>query len=183
MRISGGKARGVTLRVDKKAVHRPAMDRLRQGIFSSIGAEVDDARVCDLFAGTGSYGLEALSRGANHASFVEANRRATSMIKDNIAAVSKSMQQRLTTTLFCADVLKWKSAEPAFDIIFVDPPYDLIESATSKLFELFDETLAPNGLVVFETPGHLEPIAPGWRLRKRLGKGVDQPTACLIERG
>ena len=182
MRISGGKARGVTLRVDKKAVHRPAMDRLRQGIFSSLGSEIENARVCDLFAGTGSYGLEALSRGACHATFVEKNRRATAMVKENLAIVAKSMQQPLDSRIVCADVLTFQNSAPPFSVVFVDPPYELIEDATPKLFALFDTLLAENGTVVFEAPGHLEPMADGWTLRKRLGKGIDQPTACLIER-
>ncbi len=182
MRISGGKARGVNLKVDQKAVHRPAMDKLRQSIFSSIGDAVDEARVLDLFAGTGSYGLEALSRGAAKATFVELNKRATVMIKDNVAAVSKSMQQPIDARVIAADVAKWDTGEERFDLIFVDPPYDLIVRMAPTLFNLFDKALAPDGIVVFETPGQIEPTAIGWRLRKRLGKGIDQPTACILER-
>ncbi|MDQ8204130.1 RsmD family RNA methyltransferase [Pelagicoccus sp. SDUM812003] len=184
MRISGGKARGVTLRVDKKAVHRPAMDKLRQGIFSSIGPLVDGARVCDLFAGTGSYGLEALSRGASHCTFVELNRRATSMISQNISIVAKSMQEKLDTRIVIGDVTKFANpdAPTPFDFIFVDPPYEAMESLTPKLFPIFDQLLAEDGLVIFECPGRFEPAAPGWRPRKRLGKGLDQPTACLLLR-
>lgn len=158
------------------------MDRLRQGIFSSIGPVIEDARVCDLFAGTGSYGLEALSRGASDATFVELNRRATAMIKDNVGIVSKSMREDLTTSIFTSDVLKWKNGGDPFDIIFVDPPYEIISKITPGLFELFSTILEPNGLIVFETPGEVEPIVPGWHLRKRIGKGKDQPTACLIEK-
>src|SRR5690606_5932533 len=108
MRISGGKARGVTLTVDQKSVHRPAMDRLRQAVFSSLGDTVMDARVCDLFAGTGSYGLEALSRGARHATFVEQNRRAIAMIETNAAIVAKSMQEKLNTSIISSDATKWR---------------------------------------------------------------------------
>lgn len=183
MRISGGKARGVTLRIDKKAVHRPAMDRLRQGIFSSIGPAIGNAHVCDLFAGTGSYGLEALSRGASTATFVEINRRAIAMIKDNVAIASKSMREKLDTSIITTDVLKWKHADaPPFDIIFVDPPYEIIAKITPSLFELFTTILAPNGLIVFETPGQIDPTFANWHLRKRIGKGKDQSTACLIQR-
>lgn len=182
MRISGGKARGVTLRVDRKSVHRPAMDRLRQSIFSSIGDAVTDARVCDLFAGTGSYGLEALSRGARHATFVELNRRAVEMIRTNSDIVAKSMQAKLDAAIVSADISKWNPDLEPFDIIFVDPPYEALHGMTPKLFELFGSILAPEGLVVFEAPGRFEPSASGWSLRKRLGKGPNQPTACLLER-
>ncbi len=184
MRISGGKARGVTLRVDQKAVHRPAMDKLRQSIFSSITAWTDGARVLDLFAGTGSYGLEALSRGAAHCTFVELNRRATAMIQANADIVAKSMQEKLDTQIATADATKWQLPARAapFDLIFVDPPYEAIETLTPKLFPLFDQVLAHDGLVVFEAPGHYEPAAESWTLKKRLGKGRDQPTACLLRR-
>ena len=182
MRISGGKARGVALRVDKKAAHRPAMDRLRQAVFSSMGSAVEGARVADLFAGTGSYGLEALSRGAKRATFVEQNRRATAMIRENVLIVGKSMRAELVTSIVTADVLKWIPDENRYDLLFVDPPYDAIEHQLPRLFALFDKALADDGLIVFEAPGRIEPIAPGWTLRKRLGKGIDQPTACLIDR-
>ncbi|MDQ8182781.1 RsmD family RNA methyltransferase [Pelagicoccus sp. SDUM812005] len=184
MRISGGKARGVTLRVDQKAVHRPAMDKLRQSIFSSASAWVPDARVLDLFAGTGSYGLEALSRGAAHCTFVELNRRASAMIQANAEIVAKSMRQKLDTHIATSDATKFQPPADAapFDLIFVDPPYDQLELLTPKLFPLFEQVLASDGLVVFETPGHFEPMAPGWTLKKRLGKGTDQPTANLLRR-
>ncbi|MBK1880339.1 RsmD family RNA methyltransferase [Pelagicoccus mobilis] len=183
MRISGGKARGVTLRVDKKAVHRPAMDKLRQSIFSSASAWVENQRVLDLFAGTGSYGLEALSRGSSHATFVELNKRATAMISDNVKIVAKSMQEKLDTAIATADATKWTpTSDTPYDLIFVDPPYDQIEQLAPKLFTLFDKALAHDGLVVFECPGQFEPAAQGWTLKKRLGKGIDQPTACLLRR-
>lgn len=184
MRISGGKARGVTLSVDQKAVHRPAMDKLRQSIFSSITAWVEDARVLDLFAGTGSYGLEALSRGAAHATFVELNRRATTMIQTNLDIVAKSMSEKLDTQILTSDATKYQlpAGQAPYDLIFVDPPYEQLATLTQKLFPLFEQVLAPDGLVVFEAPGEFEPAAPGWTLKKRLGKGRDQPTACLLRR-
>jgi len=183
MRITGGKARGVTLRVDKKAVHRPAMDKLRQSIFSSAAAWVENQRTLDLFAGTGSYGLESLSRGSSHATFVELNKRATAMIHDNVQIVAKSMQEKLDTSIVATDVSKWlpSNATP-YDLIFVDPPYEQIESLAPQLFPLFDKALAHDGLIVFECPGHFEPKAEGWTLKKRLGKGLTQPTACLLRR-
>ena len=159
------------------------MDKLRQSIFSSASAWVGGQSTLDLFAGTGSYGLEALSRGAKHATFVELNKRATTMIHDNIQIVAKSMQEKLDTTIAATDATKWLPPNQApFDLIFVDPPYDQIETLTPKLFPLFGRTLAPDGLVVFECPGRFEPKAEGWTLKKRLGKGLDQPTACLLRR-
>lgn len=160
------------------------MDKLRQSIFSSANAWVENARVLDLFAGTGSYGLEALSRGANHCTFVELNRRATTMIQANIDIVAKSMREKLDTQITTGDATKWQLPARAapFDLIFVDPPYEAIEELAPKLFPLFDQVLAHDGLVVFEAPGQFEPIADGWTLKKRLGKGIDQPTASLLRR-
>lgn len=158
------------------------MDKLRQSVFSSLGPAVEDTRALDLFAGTGSYGLEALSRGASAATFVELNKRAVGMIKENIAIVSKSMQSALDATVVSADVTKWEPGAERFNLIFVDPPYDQIGRLCPALFALFERALAPDGIVIFETPGQIEPSAPGWTLRKRLGKGIDQPTACLLVR-
>ncbi len=184
MRVSGGRARGVALSVSKKSVHRPAMDRLRQGVFSSLGARIENARVADLFAGTGSYGLEALSRGAASASFVEINRSACSMIRTNIDIVAKSMgSAKLQGSVICGDATKAGTLlEPHFDLIFVDPPYDRIESMAPALFNAFDRLVSQSGLVVFEAPGRIELSHDNWSLQRRLGKGRDQPTACVFKR-
>ena len=184
MRISGGKARGVELCVSKSAVHRPAMDRLRQGIFSSIGQSIEGVHVCDLFAGTGSYGLEALSRGAASAVFVEKNRQACAMIKENIPIVAKSMGVvQMDTSIQTADAIKANGlVDQKFDLIFADPPYEIIESIQKNLFSTFHRLLNDNGIVVFEMPGRLEFEPSGWNLKKRIGKGKDQATACIYRR-
>ena len=184
MRISGGKARGVELRVSKKSVHRPAMDRLRQGIFSSLGQTIVDARVCDLYAGTGSYGLEALSRGSGSCCFIELSRNACTVIKNNLRIVAKSMgEPTLIAKVIQGDAVKTVGQiGENYDIIFVDPPYDTITHSAPKLFDALDHALSDDGLVVFEMPGNLEIIPGGWILKKRLGKGNNQPTACLYKR-
>ena len=184
MRISGGKARGVELSISKSAVHRPAMDRLRQGIFSSLGQTIDEARVCDLFAGTGSYGLEALSRGAVSTDFVEKNRQACAMIKENIRIVAKSMGvPHLETLVQPGDAIKANGlVDQRYDLIFADPPYDIIETIQSTLFTTFDRLLTETGIVVFEMSGRLDLEPPGWVLKKRIGKGKDQATACIYRR-
>ncbi len=160
------------------------MDRLRQGIFSSLGQTVTDARVCDLFAGTGSYGLEALSRGARSGMFLELNRSACGMIKDNIRIVAKSMGAgMLDAKVIQGDALKATHlVNEKFDLIFVDPPYDMIESSASTLFSTLDRILDEDGIAVIEMPGQLEIAPDGWVLKKRLGKGNNQPTACFYKR-
>src|SRR4051812_45085113 len=91
MRISGGGARGIPLLVPKGDAVRPATDAMRQGVFSSLGEHVVGARFLDLFAGSGAYGLEAFSRGAAGGRFVEQNAKAVACLRQNIAAVSKSV--------------------------------------------------------------------------------------------
>src|SRR4051794_29287469 len=91
MRISGGRARGIPLLAPKGDAVRPATDGMRQSVFSSLGDRVVDARFLDLFAGSGAYGLEALSRGAATGVFVEQNAKAAACIERNIAAVCKSL--------------------------------------------------------------------------------------------
>ena len=184
MRISGGKARGVALSVSKSSVHRPATDRLRQGVFSSLGKRIEGTDVCDLFAGTGSYGLEALSRGSASATFVEKNRKACEMIRKNIAIVAKSMgADRLSAPILPKDATKAISfSSKRFDLIFADPPYEFLNSIESDLFRVADVNLEVGGLFILEAPGNFEYAPHGWFQSKRIGKGVDQPTALFYER-
>ncbi|HTB63133.1 MAG TPA: RsmD family RNA methyltransferase, partial [Opitutales bacterium] len=99
MRITGGRARGIVLKIPQRGELRPATDYLRQAVFSSLGPRVVGARVLDLFAGTGAYGLEALSRGAAHVTWVDANGSAITAIRANLAAVAKSMGHNAPDTL------------------------------------------------------------------------------------
>ena len=183
MRISGGRARGIPLKVPRGVDVRPAMDKLRQGLFSSLGERVAGARFLDAFAGTGSYGLEALSRGAAGGWFVERDRAAVGALRENLAAVARSAGfSPGIATIASADVLSWiPPVEAAVDLIFADPPFDAIPDLGEVLFRRFAGFLrgAPHGLLVFEMPGQLELASPGWRLLKRIGKGRDQPTCCL----
>src|ERR1043165_2460605 len=93
MRITGGNARGIPLAVPKGDAVRPATDAMRQAVFSSLGARVADAQFLDLFAGSGGYGLEPLSRGAAGGTFVEQNAKAVACLRQNIAAVCKSLSR------------------------------------------------------------------------------------------
>ena len=99
MRISGGAARGIPLMVPKGDAVRPATDGMRQAVFSSLGGRVVDAQFLDLFAGSGAYGLEALSRGAAGGIFVEQNGKTVECLRRNIAAVCKSLRRDATNLL------------------------------------------------------------------------------------
>ena len=175
MRISGGKACGIPLRVSPKSSIRPAMETTRERIFSSLQKNLDEARVLDLFAGSGAYGLEALSRGALEATMVEKNFRVFGDLKVNLAAVLKSAELQGTAgILINRNVLDFLQTKPElpYDLIFIDPPYSEIDRIFCKIFELvrLNEFLAPNGQVIFETPGEFSGEHKDWQLDRIIGK-------------
>jgi 16S rRNA (guanine966-N2)-methyltransferase len=186
MRISGGLARGIELAVPKGDAVRPATDGMRQAVFSSLASRIPGARFVDLFAGSGAYGLEAFSRGASGGTFVERSAKASACLRKNIAAVCKSMGkggEELLAVEADALSLPTGTGEPP-DLIFVDPPYDLIPEIAPPLFGKLDAALGRDwpGLIVFEMPGGdtLEPA--GWVCDKRLGRGARQPSAAFFRR-
>jgi len=186
MRITGGNARGIPLRVPKGDATRPAMDRLRQSVFSSLGALVVDTRFVDLFAGSGSYGLEAWSRGASGGVFVEQGREALECLRTNLAAVAKSLRaDERACAVSKADALTWSPPDGTrAGLVFCDPPYAMIRESAPRIFAQFDRLLLPGreGLVVFEMPGELQLAEPGWECVKRLGGGPREATACFYRR-
>jgi len=175
MRISGGKARGIPLKVSKKGGVRPAIETTRERLFSSIFQSVEDATVLDLFAGSGAYGLESLSRGARQATLVEKNRWVFNDLKTNLAAVLKSSNlEGEAGRLVNRDVLDFVK-EPSnqnYDIIFIDPPYAEIEKLGPRLFVLLlsNHCLSKDGFVILETPGELKMEFPGWAVIRVVGK-------------
>ncbi|MFM1850380.1 MAG: Ribosomal small subunit methyltransferase [Verrucomicrobiota bacterium] len=187
MRITGGQARGIPLVAPKGNAVRPATDGMRQAVFSSIGHRVPGGRFLDLFAGSGAYGLEALSRGAAGGVWVEKNRQAADCIRRNLIGVAKSLGSvALDTKVVNADAVAapWPFADAGPDLVFIDPPYDIITEVAPKLFARLSELLVahPDPLVVFEMPGEIELTPPGWTCAKRLGKGAHQPSVGLFLR-
>ncbi|HWA08187.1 MAG TPA: RsmD family RNA methyltransferase [Opitutaceae bacterium] len=187
MRISGGEARGIPLQVPKGDAVRPATDGMRQAVFSSIAGRLGGARFLDLFAGSGAYGLEALSRGAAGGVFVEKNPKAAGCLRHNLAAVCKSLGRGLENLeIRQADALTAPldvdGSAPA--LVFVDPPYEIITDIAPRLFARLDLLLAaqPEALVVFEMPGEITLEPPGWTCVKRLGKGARQPTVGFFRK-
>jgi 16S rRNA (guanine966-N2)-methyltransferase len=180
MRITGGEARGIPLLVPPGGVVRPATDALRQAVFSSLGGRTAGARFLDLFAGSGAYGLEALSRGAAGGGFVEKNPGALACLRRNIAAVCKCLgRDGHDLVVRAGDATKAPPAGPGVpDLVFVDPPYGLIDDSALPLFALLAVALAPNpaAIVVFEMPGETTLAPAGWTEIKRLGRGARQPT-------
>ena len=125
----------------------PMGERIRNALFNKIGTEIEDKTVLDAFAGSGALGLEALSRGAKHITFIEKDRVAQKIIDNNI----KLLQVSEVTTSVKASVASFlTTTDERFDIIFADPPYhDPQLSTVSHLFAL----LKPNGLMVLSYPG------------------------------
>ena len=133
MRVIAGTYGGRRLVAPKGDVARPTQDRVREAWFSILGAEVQDARVLDLFAGSGALGLEALSRGARSAVFVEKARASLAALEKNIAELGVAD----VATVVKGDALRYAEAiiPLGYDIVFADPPYDL--GAGPRLIALF----------------------------------------------
>lgn len=173
MRITGGTAKGIIIKVLPKAGLRPATDRMREALFAHLGPSIEGMHFLDLFAGTGAYGLEALSRGAASGVFVEHNRHLLTGLKANLAAATKSLgYQHEPCSLVLSDSLKWKPKSPnRFDLIFVDPPYPLIRPHAATLFDRCVDCLSAhvNARVLFEMPSSLALCPPPWKIEHRLG--------------
>ena len=135
MRVIAGSAGGVRLAVPKRGV-RPTMDRVKAAIFSSLGEAIIGARVLDLFAGSGALGIEALSRGAASAMFVEDERQSVEAIEKNLARTNLKGRVRQQDVF---DFLRQRSNAEKFQIIFADPPYQKPEHG-----ERLTETLLNN---------------------------------------
>lgn len=160
MRIIAGEARGRRLTAPDTAGTRPVTDRVREAVFSSLGELVEDARVADLYAGSGSFGLEALSRGARSAVFVEKGRKALDALRSNIRAVG------LGGTVAPSDVRRWLGdTVETFDLVFIDPPWDVPTAELNEDLALLDARLAPGATVILSRRrGDREPDPPKtWR--------------------
>jgi 16S rRNA (guanine966-N2)-methyltransferase len=148
LRVISGTAGGLHLKSPKRHVLRPTQDRIRQVIFSSLAEVVPGARVLDLFAGTGSFGIEALSRGAAAATFVEQEAEAVQCIRDNL------VHCHLQGDVRQSDVAAYleKPLGDRFDLVFADPPYVKSRGQLDDdpLLTGLIPFLAPDGLFVWE---------------------------------
>ena len=168
MRITGGEFCGRTLKVPKTDAIRPTQDRVRQALFNIIQHEVAGSDFLDLFSGSGAVGMEALSRGANSATFVEANRRHVAVLKENLAIVEGGRRPQVDCV--CADVYRWigSYSGKGFSIGFADPPYALGEEKgyASVLTTLSERgVIRPGGLFMAEmTAVQKAEETPGWEL-------------------
>jgi len=177
MRIIAGSKKGARIFAPKGHDTRPTSDRAREAAFNLIGP-VDDATVLDLFAGSGAMGLEALSRGATTAVFVETDRDARRAIDRNLDKLRLSGARVIPM-----DALRALAAETAagrrYDLVLVDPPYEMFSSLQNGLSRYLPAVLADDGLVVVETGAREEPELPP--LSKRTSRRYGRARITLFQ--
>src|SRR5688572_8681725 len=159
MRIIGGELGGRRLRAPAGLSTRPTSDRLREALFNILGVEVEGSRFLDLFAGSGAVGIEALSRGAELAVFVESSRRALEVLEDNLHACELVDRARIVPKNAVSALRLFETSGDRFEIAYVDPPYDA-ELYARVLYGLGRSAiLVPDGIVVAErrSNAHLMP--------------------------
>ena len=138
MRVIAGKARRLNLKTLPGLDTRPTTDRIKETLFNMLQPEIPDCRFLDLFSGSGAIGIEALSRGAQYAVFVEKNPKACACIRENLSFTKLSDSGKLLN-MEVLTALRMLEKEPAFDCIFMDPPYhmDLEKQALEYLADSF----------------------------------------------
>ena len=149
MRVIAGTARGAVLKTPDGLTTRPTADRVKEAMFSIIQFDLPGANVLDLFGGTGQLGIEALSRGANSATFVDESSVACRLIKENL----KKTGFISSSEVICSDYLAYlKRSNKKFDIILLDPPYAelFLENAIKMITEI--DILQSGGIIVTERP-------------------------------
>lgn len=153
MRVITGSARGRKLKELTGMDTRPTTDRVKEAIFSIIQFDLEGRRILDLFAGTGQLGIEALSRGAAAAVFVEQRREAAALVRDNLTLTGLAGAGRVVN----GDAFAFlQSARETFDIIFIDPPFaaGLWENALESISRF--DILSDHGIIICESPARQE---------------------------
>jgi 16S rRNA (guanine966-N2)-methyltransferase len=175
MRIIAGSHKGHTIRAPRGRDTRPTSDRVRENVFNLVGP-VDGAAVLDLYAGSGAMGLEALSRGAGRAVFVERDADAVRAIERNLDKL------RLSGTILRQDAVTALATEAGshrkYDLVLVDPPYEMYPDVQPQLARYLPALLSADGLVVVETDARLEPELP---LPQRTSRKYGQARITIFE--
>ncbi|HEX5157181.1 MAG TPA: 16S rRNA (guanine(966)-N(2))-methyltransferase RsmD [Ktedonobacterales bacterium] len=150
MRVISGSARGRKLKSPKSSETRPIMDRVKTALFDILAPEIMDMRVLDLFAGTGAVGIEALSRGAESATFIERSPEAWRLVRENLALTNLSDRAEVLRTDAFAYLQQAAATGRRFDLVYVAPP-QYVNMATQAL-TLLDTTplTEPDGLVIVQ---------------------------------
>jgi 16S rRNA (guanine966-N2)-methyltransferase len=161
MRIVAGAARGRRLVAPRGEDTRPTADRVKEALFASLQPMLSEARVLDLYAGSGSLGLEALSRGAASVTLVETHRKALEAIERNVEAVA--LPGATVRSAPVSTVLADELPEGPFDLVFVDPPYRLPTTELDTVLHALEPHLADGAIVVVERGRRDD--APSWPAR------------------
>jgi 16S rRNA (guanine966-N2)-methyltransferase len=176
MRIIAGSRKGHTIVAPRGQDTRPTSDRVRENVFNLVGP-VDGAAVLDLYAGSGGLGLEALSRGAARAVFVENDADAVRAIERNLDKLRLTGARVLRQDAVAALAVE-ASAGRKYDLVLVDPPYDMYLDIQPKLARYLPAVLAADGLLVVETDARIEPELP---LPLRTSRKYGQARVTLFE--
>jgi 16S rRNA (guanine966-N2)-methyltransferase len=180
VRIIAGEFKGRRLKTPSWDGLRPTSDKLRETLFNILAPRIEGARVLDGYAGTGAVGIEALSRGAAHVTFVEQNRRAAALIDQNLAVCGVEQGY----TIHCGDVvsaLRRLPADARFDLILLDPPYD--DDMVADALAAAASRLAGGGMLVLERPTRREPEVPAALTRVRDVKSGDSTLTFMTMDG
>jgi 16S rRNA (guanine966-N2)-methyltransferase len=157
MRIIAGSAKGRILRSLRGRALRPTADRVKEAVFAVLASRVVEARFLDLYAGAGSVGLEALSRGAVQATFVESHRPAGRVIQENARRCELQGRVRVIVAPVARGLAMLRREGAAFDLIYVDPPYETEElQATLARLNQWPEMLMPGGVLICQRSRHEE---------------------------
>ena len=156
MRVVAGVSRGVVLKTPDGMRTRPTSDRVKEAMFSIIQFELPGAKVLDLFGGTGQLGIEAVSRGAKSAVFVDQNEQACRLIRENLKLAKMEQESKVVRSDYLSFL---KTTKEKFDIILLDPPYAevFLENALKLISEI--DILQSNGIIVAECP--IGKVLPG----------------------
>ena len=149
MRVITGSACGTRLQAPEGTATRPTSDRVKEALFSIIQFEIEGRRVLDLFAGSGQLGIEALSRGAKHAVFIDSRSDATKIIRENVKRTHFEDQ----STILCTDYESYlNKTKEHFDLVFLDPPYaeKMLENALNSIGTI--DFVADGGIIICERP-------------------------------
>lgn len=172
MRVIAGTAKGTRLGRAPAGV-RPVSDRVREGLFSSIGPWIEGSRVLDLYAGTGAVGIEALSRGAEHATFVDSSPSAVAAVRDNLRRAGfegRGAVRRSNVLTFLE-----RAGGPGFDLVFLDPPYETGPAELDPVLAALDlSSLLRDGFTVVISRGSKSSngvIPLHWESARRLSYG------------
>ena len=149
MRVITGKARGVELKTPSGMLTRPTADRVKEALFSIIQFDVPNTKVLDLFGGTGQLGIEALSRGAQSAVFVDEQENACRLIRENLKRTKMDSCAKVVRSDY---MIYLRTCKEKFDIIFLDPPYAevFLENSLKMITEI--DILQSGGIIITERP-------------------------------